>query len=77
MSTHNACFPGEVRKISYGYPLLSGAMYELQLQTCAHREDFDQPVHSHNLISESSLHNQNMPIQIYWKYHHPKLKVFR
>ena len=26
MSTHNICFRGEVRKILYGYPLLSVAM---------------------------------------------------
>ena len=26
MSTHNTCFCGEIRKILYGYPLLSVAM---------------------------------------------------
>ena len=26
MSTHNICFCGEIRKILYGYPLMSGAM---------------------------------------------------
>ena len=26
MSTHNICFLGEIRKILYGYPLLSVAM---------------------------------------------------
>ena len=26
MSTHNICFPGEIRKILCGYPLLSVAM---------------------------------------------------
>ena len=26
MSTHNICFHGEIRKILYGYPLLSVAM---------------------------------------------------
>ena len=26
MSTHNICFPGEVRKILCGYPILSVAM---------------------------------------------------
>ena len=26
MSTHNICFRGEIRKLLYGYPGLSGAM---------------------------------------------------
>ena len=26
MITHSICFPGEIRKIICGYPLLSGAM---------------------------------------------------
>ena len=26
---------------------------------------------------QDPLHYENMPIQIYWKLHHQKLKVFR
>ena len=29
MSTHNICFRREIRKILCGYPLLSGAMYNM------------------------------------------------
>ena len=31
MSTHNICFRGEIRKILTGYPLLSVAMYIVDL----------------------------------------------
>ena len=26
---------------------------------------------------KSGFHNENTPIQIYWKFHHQKLKIFR
>ena len=29
------------------------------------------------MISWSSMHYENISIQIYWKFHHQKLKVFR
>ena len=31
MSTHNICFHGEIRKVLCGYPLLSGAMHDLDI----------------------------------------------
>ena len=33
MSTHNICFPGEIRKIFTGYPPLSRPMHNLNLDT--------------------------------------------
>ena len=33
MSTHDVCFPGEIRKILCGYPLLSVAMPVFKVHT--------------------------------------------
>ena len=44
MSTHNICFPAEIRKIICGYPLLSGAL--------------DHPAKLCNLICLLSVHTQ-------------------
>ena len=57
MSTHNICFPGEIRKILCGYPLLSVAMsifrISLQKHPCRYsleapwRDDFNKyPKHT-------------------------------
>ena len=50
MSTHNICFHGEIRKILYGYPLLSVAMVpsDKTYETCATSKD--HPEHLHSLI---------------------------
>ena len=38
----------------------------------------DQPVHPGSLnCLRGPLHYKNMPIQIYWKYYHQKMKIFR
>ena len=34
MSTHNICFCGEIRKILFGYPLLSVAMHFMSIVSC-------------------------------------------
>ena len=43
MNTHNICFRGEIRKIIWGYPLLSGAMcrYWYDELTCIDHMDIN------------------------------------
>ena len=47
----------------------------------AHNEDSDQPVHPRYLINFYWIarrpHYENMPIQIYRKFYHQKMEIFR
>ena len=40
-----------------------------------HVESYTTPVHSQQILKK--LHYENMPIQIQWKFHLQKLKIFR
>ena len=52
-------------------------------QTFADGAGPDQSAHLHNKekgVSEMcmyALHYENMPIQIYWKFYHLKMKIFK
>ena len=65
MSTHNICFHGEIRKILYGYPLLSVAMKYMYTQ----KEDTNQPAIMHSLIRVFVVHMKKVFILGYPKKH--------
>ena len=70
MSTHNACFHGEIRKISR-HGKTSAFSRVMDKKSTFH---IDRLTH---LPEGTSSHYENMPIQIYRKFHFQKLKNFR
>ena len=49
--------------------------------TCSPNEDSNQPAQSDQRLrfmkKAASLHYENTPIQMYWKFYHQKMKIFR
>ena len=63
VSTHNICFPGEIRKIFSPYPLLSGAMITITIKGIHWNYLCEAvPINTHNFFSKTTkLHWQFLP----------------